>query len=143
MRTLIVASLGLAGCLDALAPDVGPLAVPDQQTCNSDSDGAVVVSFSGQIAPILNDRCERCHQPGGEGVRDSGLDLTSYDALRAGGTRSVGTIVVVGEPCASVLYQKLGEAPPFGARMPRGEQALSTTDQLLFHDWIAEGALEN
>ncbi len=137
-----VALLALAGCLNAIAPEVGPLARPDDQTCNTDSDPTVEVTF-GEVAQLFDDKCTRCHRPGGEGFRDSGLDLTSYDALLAGGTRSVGTIVVPGEPCASVVFQKIGEAPPFGARMPRNDDPLSAADQVLVHDWIAEGALDN
>lgn len=144
MRAVVALAL-LAGCLDAIAPDVGPpaMAAGDGATCDTDSDPRTAVTFAAQIAPILADACRRCHNPDGEGFQNSGLDLSTYDSLRAGGTRSVGTIVVPGEPCASVLFQKIGEAPPFGSRMPRGDAPLPAAEQLLIHDWIAEGALDN
>lgn len=127
-------------CIDAIAPEVGPLQSTGDQTCNTDADPATDVPFT-DVQQLFEDRCTRCHRPGGEGVQDSGLDLTSYDALLAGGTRSVDTIVIPGEPCASVIFQKVTEAPPFGSRMPRGDRALSTAEQQLLHDWISEGAI--
>ncbi|MEO8699744.1 MAG: c-type cytochrome domain-containing protein [Kofleriaceae bacterium] len=139
----IVIVIVVTGCLDALGPDVGPLQMPDDDTCATDTDPGNQISFSQQVSPLLEDRCVRCHQPGGEGNRDSGLDLTSYDAVRAGGTRSVGTIVIPNDPCGSILFQKIGDAPPFGARMPRNAQPLARADQDLIHDWITEGALDN
>lgn len=137
----------LAGCLDAFAPDVGPRTVIDPDaaiaTCNTDSDPAVSVSFSANIVPIIDNQCQRCHNPSGSGFRDSGLDLSTYATLRAGGTRSAAAIVIPGSPCDSILVQKIGVSPPFGARMPRGDAPLSSAQQALIHDWIAEGALDN
>jgi len=127
-----------ASCLQALAPDVGS-PVPSA-TCDDDLAPARAVSFQADVSPILRRACGRCHQPGGAGFDRSGLELSSYSALRAGGTRSVGTIVVPGQPCASVLWQKLGPAPPFGVRMPKGSPELPDADTALIHDWIAEGA---
>lgn len=135
---LLVTWLVPAACLDPFAPDVGPLA--PAQTCNDDKDPLRDVSFRDDVAPIFQRACNRCHSPGGEGVDQSGLDLSTYSSLRAGGTRSVGTIVVDGAPCASVLWQKIGPAPPFGTRMPRGAAALPAAEIDLVHDWIAEGA---
>lgn len=129
-----------SGCLDAIAPEVGPPPSSGEQTCNTDADPATAVPYA-DVQQLFDDRCTRCHRSGGEGTADSGLDLTSYDALRAGGTRSVATIVIAGEPCASVIFQKVTEAPPFGSRMPRGDRALSTDEQQLLHDWISEGAI--
>ncbi len=137
-RLALLAGLAPAGCLDALAPEVGPLAPAG--TCNVDRDPARTVSFRDDVAPIFQRACNRCHSPGGEGVDQSGLDLSTYSSLRAGGTRSVGTIVVDGAPCASVLWQKIGPAPPFGTRMPRDGAALPAAEIDLVHDWIAEGA---
>lgn len=132
--------LALAGCLDELAPDVGP---DIAATCNADSDPMREVSFRDQIMPIIENNCHKCHVPGEAGQQRSGLDLSTYSSLVAGGTNSVGTIVVPGKPCSSVLWQKVSPAPPFGARMPRGADPLTDADIALIHDWISEGALEN
>ena len=139
-RFAVLAGLAPAACLDAFAPDVGPLS--PAQTCNNDLDPGRAVSFRDDVSPIFRRACDGCHLAGGDGLQESGLDLATYTSLRAGGSRSVGTIVVDGEPCASVLWQKVGPAPPFGSRMPKGDPALPETDRALIHDWIAEGARE-
>lgn len=140
LAVLVIAGLAPAACLDPFAPDVGPLS--PAQTCDDDLDPARAVSFRTDVSPIFRRACDRCHRPGGDGVQESGLDLSTYASLRAGGSRSVGTIVVDGQPCSSVLWQKIGPAPPFGARMPRNDPPLAEADRALIHDWIAEGALD-
>jgi hypothetical protein len=61
-----------------------------------------------------------------------------------GGFHSGAQIVVAGDPCASIMYQKLSDAPPFGSRMPLNGPPFWTDDELqLLHDWIAEGASDN
>jgi len=141
MLRVLAVSVSLTGCLDALAPEVGPLSEPAM--CDVDSAPGRNVSFATDISPILRRSCDRCHLPGGEGQQMSGLDVSSYDTLRAGGTRSLDTIVIDRMPCESVLWQKTGTAPPFGARMPRNATPLPDADRLLIHDWIAEGAQDD
>ena len=142
-----VAALAAAGAC-ALEPDVGPLLA---STCSdADTQPGTTVSFAAQIRPIL-DRpmagCS-CHMPvaGGPGMATqlSGLSLGSYAALRDGGFNSGPEIVIAGQPCASILYQKVSDAPPFGSRMPLSGPPFLTADELqLIHDWIAEGAADN
>lgn len=136
-----------AGC-DYFEPDVGSAAVA--RCVDDDTDPATDVSFSADIVPIIQrgvGGCVPCHDPRSEnpvGVTLSGLDLTSRDALIAGGVRTASDIVVPGEPCGSALYLKLLPGPPFGARMPGdGPPYLTEDEQTLFHDWIAEGAGAN
>jgi hypothetical protein len=138
----ILALLLLAGCLDAIGPEVGaPLAA---RCIDEDSNPGADVSFARDIRPLLTPRCTGCHGPGGLGFEVARLDLTSYSALRAGGVTGGSGIVVPGQPCESVLVQKIGEGPPFGARMPlSGPPFLTDAQQALIHDWIAEGASEN
>lgn len=144
MIRTVFAALWLTGCLDVIAPDVGPLQQPSG-SCDDDSDPSQSVAFATGIVDGVFRRggCPRCHTNGGDGVQQSGFDIATYTTLRAGGTRSKADIVIDGKPCTSILYEKVSPAPPFGARMPRGESPLSTADQLLLHDWIAEGALAN
>jgi hypothetical protein len=133
-----------AGC--ALEPKVG---APTHQPCtNVDSDPAHDVSFSRDLAPILDEyHCADCHTPGGKtpiGLIVGGLDLTSYETLRAGGVRSMAQIVVPGNACSSVLLQKLEAGPPFGSRMPlSGPEYLDDEDLELISDWIVEGSHDN
>ncbi|MDX2088855.1 MAG: c-type cytochrome domain-containing protein [Kofleriaceae bacterium] len=134
-----------AGCIESLAPDVGPLAQP---VCvDVDSDPEVDVSLSRDlVGGVFARRCAVCHTPGGAtpiGIAVGGLELTSYATLLRGGAQAGPEIVVPGEPCASVLVLKVSDAPPFGARMPLEGPALSLVDRLLVADWIVEGARDN
>ena len=141
-----LAVAAVAAC--ALKPDVGPLLA---STCDdADSRPEASVSFSAQIRPLINRAtggCS-CHLPSASGpgtaIQLSGLDLSSLTSLRAGGLTSGSRIVVPLQPCESILYQKVDDAPPFGNRMPLGGPPFLSADELrLIHDWIAEGAADN
>ncbi len=88
-----------------------------------------------------------CHDPNDAlpvGFQMSGLDLTSHSSTLRGGTNTGANAVIPGQPCSSVLYLKVTESPPIGARMPRnGPPFLSATQIKLIHDWISEGARAN
>jgi hypothetical protein len=147
----------LAGCDLEYEPDVGPLHALDEPDAGSDeSDGGAVapgrcedsdptnaVLFSRDILPLLTrspGACTSCHGASAT----AGFAVGSYTALRAGGQVSGERIVIAGDPCGSVLYQKLGLAPPYGARMPyNGPPFYSSADLALVRDWIAEGAHDN
>jgi hypothetical protein len=137
----------IAGCAP-LEPDVGRLLAG---TCDdTDTNPGVDVSFSADIRTILSRSpggCS-CHVPTsgdlGAATLIVGLNLGSLESLREGGVTSGERIVVAGEPCASIMYQKVSEAPPFGSRMPlNGPPYLSVEDRQRLHDWIAEGAIDN
>jgi hypothetical protein len=143
----LLALLALGGCI-LTEPEVGARLAG---TCdNDDSDPATPVLFSVQIRPLVNRSMGgcTCHVPSasgpGIGTQLSGLDMGTIPVLRGGGNLSGPAIVVEGQPCESVLVQKLTEAPPFGSRMPLSGPPFFTADETrLVHDWIAEGALEN
>jgi hypothetical protein len=136
-------ALGAAACVD-LEPDVGPRLAGS--CSDADTDPAVAVSFSRQIRPLITGACS-CHLPSpsgpGPGTQLGGLDLTSLASLREGGVASGPQVVIDGKPCASILYQKVSPAPPFGSRMPLGGPFLTNEELRQFHDWIAEGAADN
>jgi mono/diheme cytochrome c family protein len=134
----------LAGCLHALGPDVGPLTEPMMPTCDGDSNPAVVTTFSDVRNVFRDGGCTDCHTDNGLGIRQSGLDLDDYATLRTGGGRSGVAIVVDGDPCASILVQKIETSPPFGRRMPYdGPPFLTDAEIQVVRDWIAEGAHDN
>ena len=150
LLTLVLAGGGLLGasCLGPLEPDVGPLVNPF--CSDEDSDPDTDVSFSQDLMPLfMRDvgGCPACHLPGGEtpvGITVGGLDLSTYETLFQGGVQSQGDIVLPGQPCDSVLYEKLSAGPPFGSRMPlNGPPFFTEAELMIVHDWIAEGALEN
>ena len=143
----LLLSLLLWGCLGRVEPEVGE---PVALECDpQDSDPTRDVSFTADILPLLErppnaGGCVACHDAAGRnpiGYERAGLDLSDYRQLVRGGNTSGSDIVVPGDPCASILLQKIGEAPPFGARMPlSGPPHFSPTEEQLVHDWIAEGA---
>jgi hypothetical protein len=138
-----LAALSLAGCLDALAPDVGePIAGQCQK---EDSDPDVDVSFADDIFPMLEQGCG-CHTSKSAtagAIESTGFSVASFATIMRGGQKSGSQIVVAQDPCASQLYQKCSEAPPYGSRMPLYGPYLTPSQLDLLHDWIAEGAREN
>lgn len=136
------------GCLDRFGPDVGPLASAssDAPACAGDSDPARTVSYHAdlELGVFERGKCNNCHTGNGSGANQSGLQLGTYAELRTGGGRSGTAIVVDGDPCASILVQKIETSPPFGRRMPyNGPPYLSAQDIALVRDWISEGARDN
>jgi hypothetical protein len=148
LMCLLIGTLA-SSCLSELEPDVGDLRAG---TCQSeDSDPAVDVRFSTDILPLFQRSGSlggcTCHQPANRstsGIDQSGLSLQNYASLMRGGNASQSDIVIPGDPCASVIVQKVSNAPPYGARMPPGGPPFLTPEEIgLLRDWIAEGAHEN
>ena len=141
----LAGALALATGCDYLTPEVGAPLVA--RCTDDDSDPDTQVSFRQDILPLFEEYCVGCHTPGGRspiGIEVGRLNLESYTSLRAGGAISGSNVIQPGQPCASVLHQKLGPAPPFGGRMPlNGPPFVDEDEILLVHDWIAEGAREN
>lgn len=141
----------VAGCLDSIGPFDPKVGGPTGMRCvNDDSDRSVDVSYAMDILPLFQgDKgspgcgCHLSSSPNPVGIEASGLDLSNYRSLRAGGTNSGGSIVIDGEPCNSVLWQKVSPGPPFGSRMPFDGPFLDDDMSRLISDWIAEGAREN
>ena len=97
------------------------------------------MSYSEDIAPIFKGWCVSCHQPGGDGTKASGLDLTTYQGLMKG--TKFGPMVIPGEPDISnlmVLVQ--GEAK---IRMPLGHKPLPNCLRQNIWSWIFQGAKDN
>lgn len=67
------------------------------------------LSYSEDIAPVFRGWCVSCHQAGGEGLKQSGLDLTTYEGLMKG--TKYGPMVVAGKPDQSSIIRLVnGEA---------------------------------
>lgn len=127
----------------AVVPDGGPV-IPDNGCNIKDSNPNQDVSFDGDIWPILSG-CS-CHDPNDNdpaGVLEVGFVIDSYVSLRMGGDNSHADIIIDGDPCKSILMQKLGDPAPFGVRMPRDGPYLSPEVRTLISDWIIEGARDN
>lgn len=97
--------------------------------------GLAAVDFESQIAPILEDRCYRCH--GDEDVK-GGLSLDSPIGILTGG--EVGEVLVPEDPNASSLYILTTYPKDDPDYMPQKGKGLSKREQDLLKAWIAEGA---
>ena len=95
------------------------------------------VSWQLDVKPILSatpgGRCIGCHNGGlAPDVSD-----TNVDAI----FKLVNVYVKPGRPQESRLFVKINcESPDGGGRMPPGNQPLSTLQQEIIYDWIAQGA---
>ncbi|MCH2113790.1 MAG: DUF1549 domain-containing protein [Pirellulales bacterium] len=96
---------------------------------------SVPVSFYRQVRPILQARCQGCHQPAKAG---GGYVMMSVEAmLRQGDSDLVG--VVPGDPAASHLIAQI--TPEDGtAAMPQEGDPLTEAQIALIARWIGEGA---
>lgn len=93
-------------------------------------------SYFKDIRPVLQRSCQGCHQPN---VKSSGLDLTTFEGLAAGGKR--GPTFRGGTPAESLLLKYLtGEMKP---QMPLGQPPLAPEQVDLVRAWITAGAKDD
>ncbi|MGH9668133.1 MAG: c-type cytochrome domain-containing protein, partial [Bryobacteraceae bacterium] len=98
---------------------------------------APAVSYSRQVAPLLEEKCGACHSPD---ARTSGFDISSVESLRKGGKKA-GPAVLPGDPAKSPLIQYVsGLRQP---RMPNGMAPLAASDIEIIRNWIAAGAKDD
>ncbi len=102
---------------------------------------ATTTSFQEDVFPIFKGRCIDCHQPGGQGYEQSGLDLSTYEGVMKG--TQYGPIVMPGNPDTSNLIWLLDWKASPELRMPHGKKKLSTCDRDAIRHWIREGAKDN
>ena len=97
------------------------------------------VSFTEDVAPILEGKCVICHggpDENGAITKEMELDLTSYDALMVGS--EFGPIVEPGNAEDSVLWMMIEVGD-----MPQEGEPLTTEELEVIKTWIAEGAQNN
>ncbi len=93
------------------------------------------LKFSTDVAPILCRRCLGCH----DNTKPlSGLNLSTYTKMRAGGKSSGQDIIVPGDPQASYLLTTLAE--DFEPRMPYKSPPLTRGEIDVLRSWIQQGA---
>ncbi len=81
------------------------------------------------VRPILQRQCQGCHQPN---MKSSGLDLTTYAGLAAGGKHG---------PAFAVIVKYLtGEIKP---QMPLGQPALPPDQIEVVRRWVAAGGKDD
>ena len=93
------------------------------------------VSFARQVLPVLQRKCQGCHQP----AKPLGkLNLTTYEAAKAGGKTGPG--FVAGKPDDSTLLDQVEGDPP--AMPPMGPRL--TKDEVgTLARWVAQGAADD
>ena len=91
------------------------------------------VSFSGQVLPLFEARCQQCH---GAGRAEGGLKLSSHAAVMAGS--NYGPVVIPGSADTSRLVELVvsGSMPLGSAKLP--DEKLQT-----IIDWVDAGAPDN
>ena len=101
-------------------------------------DGASgkLISFSNEIAPVLQQRCVPCHGPK---LAESGYRVDSYRALQAEMT-SGEQAIVPDAPEMSELFQRLVHEDS-DLRMPAEADALDSMEIELIREWIEQGAV--
>jgi hypothetical protein len=98
------------------------------------------VSFSKDVAPVLDKFCATCHSS--EEDHPSQLFMDSYETLMKGGKH--GKAIVQGNAKESLLSQKMSDDPPFGKMMPPPRKPRPTPEQVaLILAWIDQGAKKN
>jgi uncharacterized membrane protein len=98
------------------------------------------VSFSKDVAPVLDKFCTTCHSA--EEEHPSQLFMDTYESLMNGGKH--GKAIVPGNSKESLLSQKMSEDPPFGKMMPPPRKPRPTDEQIaLLRAWIDQGAKKN
>ena len=99
------------------------------------STAAPSISFSGQVAPLFQTKCQICHN---QGTALGGWDSTSYQAVTT--TGNSGPVVVTGDVANSILAQRVSGTKG-GVMPPSGKMSDSEVQTIL--DWIAAGAPDN
>jgi len=91
------------------------------------------VSFAGDVSPILQRRCVKCH--GGERTEE-GLILRTYADAMAGSWN--GPVIEPGSVEESFLVEQI-----VSGKMPKREPRLLPSEIQAISDWIDAGALDN
>ena len=113
-----------------------PVATGDEPEGEGDDNAAV--SYHKQILPILQARCQGCHQP----ARDSGqYVMTDFDRLVAGG-ESEEAAIIPGKPDESYLMLQIIPEDGAASMPPKGDP-LSEVEIELIRKWIEQGAVND
>ncbi len=93
------------------------------------------VSFREHVAPILVRQCLGCHN---DKKASSGLNITTFARLKAGGKSQGSAILEPGDPDASALIESIrDDAAP---RMPYQRPPLGAREIRTLESWVRQGA---
>lgn len=92
--------------------------------------------FDDVVGPMLNQRCESCHN---EDKQEADLDLTSYESVMRGGES--GRVIAPGNPGRSELARRITLDPSSDEFMPaEGKTPLTPRQTEIIEWWIGAGA---
>jgi len=91
---------------------------------------ASAVTFEDNVEPILTANCVKCHGPE---LMTKSMNLATFAGVIKGSES--GTVIVPGNPEASLLFQKVS-----AGAMPKGAQPLSSQEMAVIREWIEAGA---
>lgn len=93
------------------------------------------VLFEGLVLPILQSKCIRCHQ---SKAKNGGLDLSSYEALKAGSDE--GLVIELGHAGKSELFKRVSLPANHPRFMPPNGPGLTYDEMRLLEWWLDNGA---
>jgi len=101
-------------------------------------------TFDKDIYPLIKEYCLKCHKPGGskkaQGLLMNDPETALENILKNKPTdEKFSTFLVPGKSEESVLYLKLVD-PPYGKKMPLGENKPTVEEIKLIKNWIDSGA---
>lgn len=99
------------------------------------------VSYAAQIKPILAQHCAECHLDGGEGTRDTGFLVTTYEAVMKGTIH--GPVIVPGDALSSSFYRLVAGLAHPSIQMPHTKEPITAEQIRLVERWIEQGAPNN
>lgn len=114
--------------VEAVQPPADPTESPA-----TESAGGTNVSFAGNVMPIMESKCIKCH--GVESTKE-GLNLMNYDNLMAGSFN--GQVLIPGDAANSLFVQLIVEG-----EMPNRGPKLTPEELQVIIDWVNQGALNN
>jgi len=123
---LLLGALATAGC----GVETEEVAAPRLPAGAGGGSGSGSLTFSGDIDPIFQSYCLRCHSASSP---SGGVDASSYDGLIASG------VLVPGDPDSSLVLDVLEG----GAMPPPGQPGPGLSEISAIRDWIVAGALNN
>ena len=128
MRVVSVAVLFMAAVV--LGANLAPAMPPPS--------GASTVDFQRDVRPILSNHCFECHGPD---AATRMVDLRFDTREGAFSRRPSGSLIVPGDPEASLLYQRISHPQP-ALRMPPAHSKRPLNDEQIatLRQWIQQGA---
>ena len=99
----------------------------------TESAAEASVSFAGNVMPILESKCIKCH---GVEAKKEGLSLLNYNDLMAGSFN--GQVVIPGDTANSLVVKLIVEG-----EMPNRGPKVTPEELQVIIDWVNQGALNN